>query len=63
MLKLAIPVTLTNKSYTDGLESPDPLIRRTGCLILVEFYFVLRVGEYTKPKTVIQNGKRASAML
>ena len=61
MPQLEIPVTLPHKSYTDGLASLDPLIQRTGCLILVEFYFVLRVGKYTKPKTVMQNGKRVSA--
>ena len=61
MPQLAVPVTLPHKAYTDGLASPDPFIRRTGCLILVLFYFLLRVGEYTKPKTSIQNGKRVSA--
>ena len=61
--QLAIPVTLPHKEYTDGLASPESLIRKTGCLILVEFYFVLRVGEYTKPKTVMKNGKRVSATL
>ena len=30
-------------------------------MILVVFYFLLRVGEYTKPKTSIQNGKRVGA--
>ena len=61
--QLAIPVTLPHREYTDGLASPEPLIRKTGCLILVEFHFVLRVGEYTKTKTVMQNGKRVSATL
>ena len=59
--QLEITVTLPHKAYTDGLASPDPLIRRTGCLILVEFYFIIRVGEYIKPKFFIQNGKRVSA--
>ena len=63
MPQLAIPVTLPHKAYTDVLAAPEPLIRKTGCLILVEFYFVLRVGEYTKPETVMQNGKRVSATL
>ena len=60
--QLAVPVTPPHKAYTHGLASLDPLIHRIGFLILVAFYFVLRVGEYTKPKTVIQNGKRVSAM-
>ena len=29
--------------------------------MLVEFYFLLRVGEYTKPRTVSCNGKRVLA--
>ena len=59
--QLAVPVTLPHKAYTDGLASPEPFNRRTGCLILVAFYFLLKVGEYTKPETSIQNGKRVSA--
>ena len=42
--QLAIPVTLPHKAYTDGLASPDPIIWIIDCLILVEFYFILRVG-------------------
>ena len=30
-------------------------------MILVAFYFVLGVVKYTKPKTVMQNGKQVSA--
>ena len=60
--QLEIPVTLSYKVYTDGLPSPEPLIWKTGCLILVAFYFVLRVGKYNKPKTVTQNRKRVSDM-
>ena len=59
--QLEVPVTLFHKAYTDGLVSPDPFIRRNGCLIIVSFYFLVRFGEYTKPKTSIQNGKRVSA--
>ena len=59
--QLAVPVTLPHKAYTDGLASTYPFIRIIGCLILVEFYFVLRVGDYTKPKTVMQNVRRVSA--
>ena len=59
--QLAVPITLPHKSYTGGLASLDPFIRRIGCLILVESYFFLRVSKYIRPKTVIQNGKRVSA--
>ena len=30
-------------------------------MILVVFYFLLRVGKYNKPKKIIQNGKQVSA--
>ena len=59
--QLAFTVTLPHKAYTDGLASPDPFISRTGCLIPVAFYFLLRVVEYTKTKTSIENCKRVSA--
>ena len=39
------------------VTSTDPFVRRIGCLILVGFYFLLRVGEYTKPRTVVKDGK------
>jgi hypothetical protein len=32
-----------------------------GCLAIVAFYYLLRVGEYTLPRTVLKNGKRVHA--
>ena len=61
MPQLAISVTVPHKAYTYCLVLEDPILRITVCLILVEFYSVLRVGEYTKHKTVLKNGKRVSA--
>ena len=51
--QLAVPVTVPHSAFTDGITSTDPFVRRIGCLILVAFYFLLRVGEYTKPRTVV----------
>ena len=35
-------------------------VKLTGCLIITAFYFLLRVGEYTKPRTVMRDGKQVS---
>ena len=48
-------------TYTNIKMSTDPLIQRIVCLVLVAFYFLLRVGEYTKPWFLIRNGKRLPA--
>ena len=59
--QLAVPVTVHHAAFTDGITSTDPFVRRIGCLILVGFYFLLRVGEYTKPRTVVKDGKHVRA--
>ena len=42
-------------------KASDPGTTATGHLILIAFYYLLRVGEYTKPKFTTQNGKRIRA--
>ena len=59
--QLAVPVTVPTTAYDDNVTNPDPILRRIGCLVLVAFYFLLRVGEYTKPRFVIRNGKKVPA--
>ena len=59
--QLAVPVIVPHQHYKDNVRNPDPFIRRIGCLMLVAFYFLLRVGEYTKPRYVIRNGKKVAA--
>ena len=59
--QLAVPVTVPKAAYRNALVSADPRVRHTGCLIIVAFFFLLRVGEYTKPKTVMRGGKRVPA--
>ena len=59
--QLAVPVSVPSTDYTEIKMSTDPLIRRISCLVLVAFYFLLRVGEYTKPRFVIRNEKRVPA--
>ena len=56
--QLAVPVTLAHTAYSTSLKSADPHTRHTGLLVMVAFYYLLRVGEYTKPRTVLRSGKR-----
>ena len=63
MPQLAVPVTFPHAAFTDGITSTDPFVRRIICLILVAFYFLLRVREYTKPRTVVKDCKRVRATI
>jgi hypothetical protein len=54
--QLAVPVAIPNSCFRSSRLSSDPLTRTAGCLIIIAFYFLLRVGEYTKPRTAIRNG-------
>ena len=59
--QLAVPVTVPRDAYLSKISSRDPILQQLGCLILVAFYFLLRVGEYTKPRYVVRNGKKIPA--
>ena len=61
MPQLAVLVTHPHAAFTDGITSTDPFVQSIGCLILVAFYLLLRVGEYTKPRTLVKDGKRVRA--
>ena len=56
--QLAVPVSVPNMCYTAGQNSRDEKKKATGDLILIAFYFLLRVGEYTQPKFVYRNGEK-----
>ena len=43
------------------MQSTDPKIQAAGCLSIVAFFFLLRVGEYTRPKFTVVNGQRVAA--
>ena len=59
--QLAVPVIVPNACYEACIASDDPKTRSSGCLVLIAFYYLLRVGEYTKPRTVIRNGEKVRA--
>ena len=44
---LAVPVIVPTHIYKAGMQSTDPKIQAAGCLSIVAFFFLLRVGEYT----------------
>ena len=59
--QLAVPVTVPHESYKRAIASTDPLVKRAGCLMMVAYYFLLRVGEYTKPRLARRDGKMVPA--
>ena len=59
--QLAVPVSVATTAYNNAIESDDMARRHTGSLILVAFYFLLRVGEYTQPKYTMRQGKKVPA--
>ena len=59
--QLAVPVSVPATAYTNLLNNTDPMLKRIGCLMLVAFFYLLRVGEYTRPRFVVLNGKRVPA--
>jgi hypothetical protein len=58
---LAVPVSVPVHIYLAGLQSKHPKMEAAGCLSLIAFFFLLRVGEYTRPKTTTINGTQVSA--
>ena len=59
--QLAIHISVPNLCYTQASASKDPHQQATGHLILIAYYYLLRVGEYTQPKYIMRNGKHQTA--
>ena len=59
--QLAIPVTVPNACFEASQQQSEPRIQTAGQLTLIAFYYLLRVGEYTKPRMVTRGGKRIRA--
>jgi hypothetical protein len=59
--QLAVPITVANACFDIAIASSDAKTRTTGFLILVAFYYLLRVGEYTRPRWIYRNGERRRA--
>jgi hypothetical protein len=59
--QLAVPITVASTSYQIACTSEDPKVEATGCMTIIAFYFLLRVGEYTKPRYITRNGRKMRA--
>ena len=59
--QLAVPISLPNMCFQYGINQNDPKQSTVGCLALIAFYYLLRVGEYTKPRLITRNGKKVQA--
>jgi hypothetical protein len=59
--QLAVPITVPNECFRDAMTSADPKEQAIGCLIIIAYYFLLRVGEYTNPRFVTRNGLKVRA--
>jgi hypothetical protein len=59
--QLAVPIIVPNACFDSGRQSSNPKVQTMGNLILVAFYYLLRVGEYTKPRFAIRGGRKIRA--
>ena len=59
--QLAIPITVPNACFNEAMTSTDPKAQAVGCLTIIAYYFLLRVGEYTRPRFVTRNGEKVRA--
>ncbi len=59
--QLAVPVEVVEMMYTLALKSGKAKDLAVADLAIIAFYYLLRVGEYTKPRFVTVNGKKTKA--
>jgi hypothetical protein len=59
--QLAVPISVPNACFDAAFKTSHPGIQATGSLCIIAFFYLLRVGEYTKPRTAMRNGQRVSA--
>ena len=59
--QLAVPITVPNACFEASYQQENPRIQTAGSLIMIAFYYLLRVGEYTKPRMVTRGGKKVRA--
>ena len=59
--QLAVPVTVPEECYNRAAKLGTNKALAIGDLALIAFYYLLRVGEYTKPKFITVEGKKIRA--
>ena len=56
--QLAVPVEVPHAAYEAATKIQCKVEKAKADLALIAFYYLLRVGEYTKPKNTTVNGRR-----
>jgi hypothetical protein len=59
--QIAVPISIPNEVLRLAQTSTCPKERAVGDLTIIAFFYLLRVGEYTKPKFVTIDGERTRA--
>ena len=59
--QLALPIAVPEQCLKAGRQSKNPYLSAIGELSIIAFYYLLRVGEYTKPRMAVYNGKTKRA--
>ena len=59
--QLAIPVTVPYECYRRAYATTNHKAQATADLCIIAFFYLLRVGEYTTPRTVRRNGQQVRA--
>ena len=59
--QMAVPVSVPEKALELAYATSSPRKQAAGDLVTIAFYFLLRSGEYTKPRKVKRNGKMVRA--
>ena len=59
--QLAVPIAVPNLCFEAAMKTESPKDQAIGCLTLIAFYFLLRVGEYTQPQFVYRRGQKIRA--
>ena len=54
---MAVPVAVPEEAWRLAYATEDKLQAAAGDLTIIAFYFLLRSGEYTKPRRIRRNGK------
>ena len=55
--QLALPIIVPEECQNAGERTHNPFKQTIGDLAIIAFYYLLRVGEYTKPRMRVINGK------
>ena len=58
---MAVPVTVPKQCFTTAYKTEHPDLHAAADLTITAFYYLLRVGEYTKPRMVKKDNRWVKA--